>query len=69
MTFTQKPTAIIWAKDGDTGEFVSIGGITTGNTTPENAKAQLDKILGIAGKSVLTSGMTRIRTEEATDNG
>lgn len=69
MTFTQKPTAIIWAKDGDTGEFISIGGITTGNTTPENAKAQLDKIWGIAGKSVLTSGMTRIRTEEATDNG
>ena len=69
MTFTQKPTAIIWAKDGDTGEFISIGGITTGTTTPENAKAQLDKILGIAGKSVLTSGMTRIRTEEATDNG
>lgn len=69
MTFTEKPTAIIWAKDGDTGEFVSIGGITTGATTVENAKAQLDKILGIVGKSVLVDGMTRIRTEEATNNG
>lgn len=69
MTFKEKPTAIIWAKDGDTGEFVSIGGITTGTTTVENAKAQLDKILGIVGKSVLVDGMTRIRTEEATNNG
>ena len=69
MTFTQKPTAIIWAKDGDMGEFISVGGVTTGVTTPENAKTQLDKILGIAGKSVLTDGMTRIRTEEANNNG
>lgn len=69
MTFTEKPTAIIWAKDGDTGEFIAIGGVTTGTTTVENAKAQLDKILGIAGKSVITDGMTRIRTEEASDNG
>ena len=69
MTFKEKPTAIIWAKDGDTGEFVSIGGITTGTTTVENAKAQLDKILGTVGKSVLVDGMTRIRTEEATNNG
>ena len=69
MTFKEKPTAIIWAKDGDTGEFVSIGGSTTGTTTVENAKAQLDKILGTVGKSVLVDGMTRIRTEEATNNG
>lgn len=69
MTFTEKPTAIIWAKDGDTGEFVSIGGVTPGASTVENAKAQIDKILGIVGKSVLVDGMTRIRTEEATNNG
>ena len=69
MTFVEKPTAIIWAKDGDTGEYSSFGGVTNGNTTVENAVAQLNKILGIADKSVLADGMTRIRTEEATDNG
>lgn len=69
MTFKEKPVAIIWAKDGDTGEYASYSGVTTGATTLENAKAQIDKILGIAGKSVLVDGMTRIRTEGGNDNG
>lgn len=69
MTFKEKPVAIIWAKDGDTGEYSSFSGVNKSETNSANAVAQLNKILGIAGKSVLEDGMTLICTKEAKDNG
>lgn len=68
MVFKQKPAATIKAKNGaDATENISIGGVTTANTTPENAKAQIDKLVGIVGKSVSTAGMTRTFVEEASE--
>ena len=64
MNFTQKPTAIIWAKDSD-GEFHSVFGVTTAQTTDVNAAAQLNKIFAIIGKTIVTDDMQRIITEEA----
>lgn len=69
MTFQNSPTASLWAKDASTGEFTSIYGITRDTTTPENAAAQVNKVLAIVGKQITTDGMVRIKTEEATDNG
>lgn len=64
MTFSQKPTAIIWAKDSN-GEFHSVNGITTATTTDDNAVAQLNKIFAIIGVTIVADGMQRIITEEA----
>lgn len=68
MTFNLKPTAILCAKNND-GDFISIDGITTGETTPDNAAAQINKILGCVGKSVTTANMSIILTKEAVNNG
>lgn len=67
--FNEKPVAVIKAKLTGTDNDISVGGVTTGTTTPANAVAQINKILDIAGKSVVADGMTRIRYEEAIDNG
>ena len=64
MTFTQKPTVIIWAKTS-AGEYISVDGISTAATTPENAAVQINKILSAVGLSVVTDGMQRFITEEA----
>lgn len=64
MTFAQKPTAILWAKDTN-GEFHSVNGITTASTTDLNAVAQLNKIFALIGITIVADGMQRIITEEA----
>ena len=67
--FEEKPVATIKANITGTGNQIQINGVTTGTTTADNAVVQINKILGIAGKSVVAGGMQRVRTEEATDNG
>lgn len=65
MVFTTKEYAKIQAQiSGSTGT-ITIDGVTSGATTPENAKAQVDKILNIVGKSVVTDKMKQIITKEA----
>ena len=68
MVFEAKQTSIIWVKNADTGEFLSIGGVTRDTVTPENAVTQINKIVGICGLSVASAGMVRISTEEVVDN-
>lgn len=68
MTFQAKGVAKLTAKYTGSQNTVTFHGITTANDlTPENAKAQADKILDLVGRSCATSGMTRTRTEEATE--
>lgn len=68
-TFNEKPVATIKAKITGTDESVSVQG-TNPTSTPDNAKAQIDKILALTGtKTVDVDGMTRTRSEEAIDNG
>ena len=69
MVFESKPTSIIWAKNAETGDFLSIGGVTRETLTPETAVTQINKVVGICGLSVTSSGMVRIGTEEAVNNG
>lgn len=70
MVFTEKPYAKITATIDGTADPINIDGVTTDDTiTPEEAKAQIDKVLGVVGKAVKTVGMKRIRIEEATANG
>ena len=67
--FTQKPVATIRAKVTNSSDTVTVPG-TNPTSTPDNAKAQIDKILKLVGnKSVTQDGMTRTRQEEAIDNG
>lgn len=65
MVFTEKVTAKIQAQLSDNTSTITVDGVTSGATTPENAKAQIDKILGIVGRSVSTSKMKQIITKEA----
>ena len=65
MVFETKTVAKIQASLGDNSSTITVDGVTSENTTPENAKAQIDKILGIVGKSVLTTNMKQIITKEA----
>lgn len=67
MTFESLTTTKITAKFTGATTSISMAGITAAATTPENAKAQIDKILDVIGKSVTTTGMTRTITQEATD--
>ena len=67
MQFVGRGTAKITGKLTGTTSSVSISGVTANSTTPENAKAQIDKFLDIVGQSISTSGMTRTITEEATE--
>lgn len=67
-TFIAKPAATIKAKVTGTENFVSVQG-TNPTSTPDNAKAQIDKILALTGsRTVDISGMTRTRTEEVSGN-
>lgn len=67
MVFTEKPTAKLQAQITGTTSTVTLDGITPSNTlTPENAKAQADKILDIVGKACETTGMKQIIVREAT---
>ena len=65
MVFTTKEYAKIQAQMSDSTNTITIDGVTSGDTTPENAKAQIDKILNIIGRSVSTTKMKQIVTKEA----
>ena len=65
MVFADKETAKIQAYLTGLTNTITIDGVTSGATTPENAKAQIDKILGIVGRSVVTAKMKQIITKEA----
>lgn len=68
-TFNEKPAATIKAKITGTENTISVQG-TNPTSTPDNAKAQIDKVLALVGnKTVAVEGMTRTRTSEVVDNG
>ena len=67
MVFTEKETAKIQAMLSGSTSSITIDGVTSGAITPENAKAQIDKILGIVGRSVVTPKMKQIITKEAVE--
>lgn len=67
--FKEKPVATIKANLDDGSENqITIGGVTAGTTTADNATVQINKILDIAGKAVVVQGMQRIKVEEAVNN-
>jgi len=65
MVFTDKESAKIQAQFSDSTNTITIDGVTSGVTTPENAQEQINKILDIVGKSVVTTKMKQIITREA----
>ena len=67
MVFSEKETAKIQAYLFGTTNTITVDGVTSGATTPENAKAQIDKILNIVGRSVSAAKMRQIITKEAID--
>ena len=67
MTFTDKNYCKITAKVTGSTSNITFNGVTPDSSlTPDNAKAQIDKIMNIVGKAVDTAGMTRVITQEAT---
>jgi len=67
MQFTEKLTSKISAQVTGSTEKITLDGLTTAATTPENAKAQIDKIMHIVSKTIAASGMIRTITQEATE--
>lgn len=67
MQFTEKLVSKISVQVTGSTERITLDGLTVAATTPENAKAQIDKMLNIVSKTVMTSGMIRTITQEATD--
>lgn len=65
MVFATKEYAKIQAQFSGSVNTITVDGVTSGETTPENAKAQIDKILNIIGRSVATTKMKHIITKEA----
>lgn len=69
LNFNFKPVATIRARMYDSTSTISIQGVTTANTTPANAAAQMNKLLSIGGMSVIANTqMTRTQVEEAVDD-
>lgn len=69
LVFQQKPVATIKGKATNSQDTYTINGVTTASTTPANAAAQINKILGCVGKSIAgDENMTRVSTEEVVDN-
>lgn len=69
-TFNTTPVATIRAKITGTTDSVTVQGTNPAETNPETAATQINKILNrVKGKTVTADGMTRIRFEEAIDNG
>ena len=67
--FNFKPVATLKAQSAiDSKETFTFQGVTTATTTPTNAATQINKILGLVGKSATTDKMTRTITEEAVDD-
>ena len=66
MEFINTNTAKITGTISGSTDKISIDGTTGTKPTPENAKTQIDKILNIVGKSILTTKMTRTIAQEAT---
>ncbi len=70
FTFASKPVATLKAKSADSNTTYSYGGINKDIDTPDNAAAQLNKILAIGGLSVVADeNMKLISTKEAVNNG
>lgn len=70
LAFVTKPVATLKAKAADSNTMYSYGGINKDVDTPDNAAAQLNKILTIGGLSVVAdTNMKVIPTKEAVDNG
>jgi len=67
MVFAEKEFAKIQAYLTGSVNTITIDGVTSDAVTPEHAKAQIDKILGIVGRSVSTAKMKQIVTKEAVE--
>lgn len=67
MVFADKEYAKIQAMLSGSVNLITIDGVTSGTITPENAQAQINKILNVVGKSVVTTKMKQIITREAAD--
>lgn len=70
FAFNFKPVATLKAKQFDSTEMHTFNGVTTANTTPENAAIQVNKLFNIGGLSIVADeNMTRTIIEEVVDNG
>lgn len=67
MVFADKEYAKIQAMLSGSVNLITIDGVTSGTITPENAQAQINKILNVVGKSVVKTKMKQIIAREAAD--
>ena len=69
LAFNFKPTATLKAKSANSNDMVTFTGVTIANTTPDNAAAQVNKILDIGGKAIVAdTNMTRTQIQEVEES-
>ena len=68
-SFNFKSVATLKAKSATSTDMFTFQGVTTANTTPANAAAQVNKLLSIVDKAVVAdNNMTRTIVEESVDD-
>ena len=67
-TLQTRPVASINAAySGQSGSII-VKGVTSNTITQEEAAAQINVILGVVNKAVVSSGLTRTLTQDGGDN-
>ena len=70
MAFVTKPVAKIQANLSDNSSTITVDGITAADSLDEStATTEINKVLGIVGKEITSTGMKRILTQEVSNNG
>lgn len=68
--FYSPQTATIRARQKGSDQYLSMIGVTSGNTTTENAAAQINKLAIVGGKEIVADKfMTRTIKQEADFSG
>jgi len=67
MFFEDLPVSKIQAQLSGFTTTITIAGVTVSPVTPAEAKLQIDKILDIVGRSVVTYKMKQILSREAVE--
>ena len=66
--FQQKPVATIKGNSTTSSEKFTINGVNASCSSATDAATQINKVLGICGKSIDDEGMTLTQVKEAVDD-
>lgn len=69
LVFIKKPVGTLKARLTGTTTTVSVPGVTTADTTPDNAATQVNKLFALGGKTIVADdNMEILEKKEAVNN-